>query len=287
MGHVEWKHTPYPGAIELQMRSWGRNEGRPILIIHGFLEQCAAWDEVAVQLNRYVISYDQRGHGLSDHTSADGFYYFFDYIADLDGIIDTLQQPVDLVGHSMGGTISCIYAALRPERVANLVLVEGLGPPDTTANTIRQGQQFLAHRKKPPVHTPLQSIQDGVSRMQRLNPALSTERASKLVSRLSRQSRGDTRTWTWDPRHRSRSPRPFSTEQFMHYLQHINCPTLAVFGEKSRYHHMVPDLARRLNGLKICTRVDIEHAGHHPHHSHPTELSVLISDFCQEAPHGS
>ena len=47
--------------------------------------------------------------------------------------IDTLSptQPVDLLGHSMGGNVAMIYAGVRPQRVRRLVNLEGFGLPET------------------------------------------------------------------------------------------------------------------------------------------------------------
>jgi pimeloyl-ACP methyl ester carboxylesterase len=56
-----------------------------------------------------------------------------DYLADLDFLLDHYapDQPIDLVGHSMGGNIVMHYAGVRPQRIRRLVNLEGFGGPAT------------------------------------------------------------------------------------------------------------------------------------------------------------
>mgnify|MGYP003956293947 CR=1 FL=1 len=276
----EWKYHA-PTGMTLHMRSWGEETGTPLVISHGFLEQSAAWDNVAKSLHRWVITYDQRGHGHSSHVGPDGFYYFFDYVADLDGIAHELGQPIDLAGHSMGGTVACLFTALRPQMVRRLVLIEGIGPPDTTALTINSGQQFLNHRRTPPEHTPLRSIEDGVQRMRKFNHALTEEDAATLVCRNTIQNESGHLVWRWDSRHRSRSPRPFSAELFMHYLKEIYHPTLLIFGGSSFYAGL-PDLHDRIACFKNSETVHFKNIGHHPHHECPDQLSLYLRNHCEK-----
>ena len=71
-----------------------------------------------------VISYDLRGHGRSERPATG--YRLSDFVADLSGLLDALEVagPVHLVGNSFGGTVAFSYAAVYPERVASVVMIE-------------------------------------------------------------------------------------------------------------------------------------------------------------------
>ena len=79
-----------------------------------------------------LAALDWRGFGRSEWPQ-DG-YWFPDYLADLDALLDQLSPaaPACLVGHSMGGNIAALYAGMRPERVRCVVNLEGFGLPRTS-----------------------------------------------------------------------------------------------------------------------------------------------------------
>ena len=82
-----------------------------------------------------IVAPDWRGFGATVVPQQIDHFLFADYLLDLDYLLDQLspQQPVDLVGHSMGGNIATQYAGLRPERIRKLVNLEGFGLPATQA----------------------------------------------------------------------------------------------------------------------------------------------------------
>ena len=125
-GPLEWDLAAGPRAIQLRIRDWAGPEPT-VVLLHGFLEQSAAWDPVARSLGRRVVAPNQRGHGRSGHVGDGGWYHFWDYVGDLDQLVEHIGGPIDLVGHSMGGTVAALYAGTRPDMVRRLVLVEGLG----------------------------------------------------------------------------------------------------------------------------------------------------------------
>ena len=85
---------------------------------------------------------DWRGFGPSQWLHRP--YYFAEHMGDMEAILDHYAPDgqVRLVGHSMGGILSCLYAGIRPERVEHLVTLDGFGiarprrtwPPNATGN---------------------------------------------------------------------------------------------------------------------------------------------------------
>lgn len=68
---------------------------------------------------------DARGHGRSEAPAEPAkLRSWRPYRDDLERFVETLDQPVVLAGHSMGGTVSMALAATRPELVQGLVLVD-------------------------------------------------------------------------------------------------------------------------------------------------------------------
>jgi pimeloyl-ACP methyl ester carboxylesterase len=111
----------------LSLRLRERGAGSLCTLVHGWLDHAGSFDRLAPLLPGRTVAYDQRGHGDSSWAGAGAFYHFVDYVADLDGLVGALdaQGPIRLVGHSMGGAVALFYAALRPERVAHLTLLDG------------------------------------------------------------------------------------------------------------------------------------------------------------------
>ncbi len=101
-----------------------RGEGKPVILVHGFLENQKMWDIVVERLkdDHQVYTLDLLGHGKSDgmcdiHTMEQQAML----INDLMEREKILQATI--IGHSMGGYISLAFAELYPEKVAGLGLL--------------------------------------------------------------------------------------------------------------------------------------------------------------------
>ncbi|MFF2653572.1 alpha/beta fold hydrolase [Streptomyces sp. NPDC058045] len=99
--------------------------GRPVVLLHGVTGHARVWDAVAPALAGAgrVIAVDLRGHGESQW-SAEGRYTTADHTADLLALLDLLDTPVDLVGLSWGGLVAVHTAALQPQRVRRLAVLD-------------------------------------------------------------------------------------------------------------------------------------------------------------------
>jgi pimeloyl-ACP methyl ester carboxylesterase len=99
----------------------------PILLLHGLASAAHIWDLVAPLLaaRGYIVTaLDQRGHGESD--KPDSGYDFDTIVADDATAVRALHivRPI-IVGHSWGALVALQYAAVHPEQVTALVMVDG------------------------------------------------------------------------------------------------------------------------------------------------------------------
>ncbi|WP_396182001.1 alpha/beta fold hydrolase [Flavobacterium sp.] len=103
-------------------------EGKPFLIIHGFLGMSDNWKTLGFQLTQLgfqIHLLDMRNHGKSFHS--DEFSYEI-MVEDVKSYIDFHNlQDIILLGHSMGGKIAMLFATLFPELVEKLIIAD-IGP---------------------------------------------------------------------------------------------------------------------------------------------------------------
>jgi pimeloyl-ACP methyl ester carboxylesterase len=99
----------------------GEITDRPnLLIAHGLFGSARNWGVIAKRLSvdRQVIAVDMRNHGLSPWFDTQSYG---DMAADLAGMID---QPVDLLGHSMGGKAAMVMALQYPDKINKLIVAD-------------------------------------------------------------------------------------------------------------------------------------------------------------------
>ena len=117
------------GGLRLHRRWWRPAEPRAaLLLVHGYAEHCGRYDHVGhwfAARGFAVHAYDHRGHGKSEgrvcHVD-----HFDEFLDDLARMLDTVREaepgrPVFLVGHSMGGLITCAFLRERRPDVAGAV----------------------------------------------------------------------------------------------------------------------------------------------------------------------
>lgn len=102
--------------------------GQPIVCVHGLGGSHVNWMATAPHLSRlgHVIAIDLPGFGLSPPAGRSTSLESNRQV--LDRFLATFDEPVWLVGNSMGGAISMMEAAANPGRVSRLVLVSPVSP---------------------------------------------------------------------------------------------------------------------------------------------------------------
>ena len=126
-----------PQGITLACRAAGAADApRRAIYLHGFPEAAFVWDEVIAALagpGLRCVAPNLRGYAGSSAPADVSAYRAKHLVADLDALIDatvaTPGAPIDLlVAHDWGGGVAWNYAALRPQRVRRLVIINSPHP---------------------------------------------------------------------------------------------------------------------------------------------------------------
>jgi pimeloyl-ACP methyl ester carboxylesterase len=252
------------------------DSGIPIVCLHGWLDQGLAFARMAAGRAERWVAPDQRGFGRSAHVGAGGWYHFSNYLMDLDALVRALGGTVHLVGHSMGGTVSCYYAGARPERVRTLTLIEGMGAlPTAESNMLARTKQFLDGLERPPSRIRLASLDAATARLLERHPGLDPDHA-RLLAEHGTDPTGDGKVaWRFDPQHLVRSPTPFYEEPFLDFVRAITAPVLVVWATKSWYPL---DVQERRTAAFAAPRIERVEGTHMLPYDAPDVLAALVGE---------
>lgn len=266
---------------------WG-NEGAPILIlIHGGLDHCRAWDWVAERLrNHYhIIAPDLRGHGDSEW-SADGGYSLSAYLYDLAQLIHQRgPAPVRITSHSLGGNVALRYTGTYPENVSHLAVIEGLAmPPYIQAREKRLDELFrnwIEERRQLSARLPRRyiSIEKALERMMDENSRLSAAQARHLTVHGVKQNEDGSFSWKFDNYVRSFAPFDAGDENIAQLWGRIACPTLLIHGNDSWAPD--PSVDGTLGHFRNARLEMFKDAGHWVHHDRPEAFLSLLMEFLE------
>ena len=275
-------------GLNLHYLEWGEPAGEPLLLVHGFLDQAHSWRPFVTSLQGkskqplWIVAPDCRGHGDSGWVGAGGYYHFPDYVLDLHCLIQNLGvSRLKLIGHSMGGSISFLYAGTFPQSVASLVLIEGVGPPGLGFSDAppRMEKWISEVRERGRNHfRQYASVEAGARQLQQTNPRLNREFALELARTGMKQTAAGKWVWKFDPLHRTTAPQPFYTEQAIEFLRRIECPALTIEGKESHQTKRA-DKKERFEAISNRRHVVIENAGHMVHQDNPEALAHTVSEF--------
>lgn len=278
-------------GLRHHVRTWGKPGSPKLFLLHGWMDVAASFQFLVDSFARewHVIAPDWRGFGLSAWTREEG-YWFPDYYADLEAILDRYHpaEPVNLVGHSMGGVIASVYAGIRPGRVARLVSMEGLGLARQPADQapIRYAQ-WLDQLQEAPGFKPYRSFDEVAARLKKNNPRLTDERAAFLAPHWAKQLDTGEILLASDPRHKVVNPYLFRIDEAIACWRRITAPVLLVSGKLSNIPARMKDtpeqLAERKGAFRNRREVELADAGHMMHHDQPERLARIIEDFFEEA----
>lgn len=257
------------GGITLHHQLIGGPADKPVLVFANSLgTDFRIWRDVIVRLagDFPIVTYDKRGHGLSDVGSAP--YSMDDHVGDLAGLLDHLNVKRAIVcGLSVGGLIAQGLYARRPDLVRALVLCD-------TAHKIGTNDSWntrIAAVEKDGIA----SIADGVMKLW-FTPEFHEQRQPDLVGYRNMLSRQPLAGYTG-------TCAALRDADYTEAAKAIAVPTLCVVGDHDG--STPPALVRSMADLIPGSRFKIiDGAGHIPCVEKPDELVALIRRFIARLP---
>jgi pimeloyl-ACP methyl ester carboxylesterase len=270
--------------------------GKPeMVLLHGTHDHALGMVPAVADLldDYHITGLDLRGHGGSDKP---GNYTMLAMVADLCALITQLElsNPV-IVAHSLGGHIALRYAAMFPDQVAALAILDGMGPPH-----VDRGPRELAAMLQAGVKGALRQDQrsrrmadfnEALSRFRKSNPNLDRDSAQLIVEHgVEAHSEGGLR-WRFDPNidlifHTYTGQ---DVEQLVALLQ---CQVLLLTGNKAldfwrgvnpqaNYQRSAyeQDQRRRESLFAHARWQEIPDAGHSVHYDQPVAVQQALRTF--------
>ena len=268
----------------LAAKRWGDSSLPPLLALHGWLDNAATFDALAPLLSRrwQVVALDLRGHGCSSHIAAGAWYHYVDYFDDIRATIDHCGWPrVDLLGHSLGGTLASLFAALYPERVGELLLIEALGPltrtlDDALPQLRRALDQHAAFAARRPLRV-FPTLDEAVAARMLAND-LSEAAARAIVTRGVDKVDGG-HVWSSDPRLTLVSPQRYTEDEVLAMLGAVRARTTLVLADPATSYlpsAMMDARAGRVDDIRV-----VRLPGHH--HLHLENAAAVADVLLDEA----
>lgn len=234
----------------------GGSGGETVVLVHGMGNQAGSWVKVAADLARRseLVIPDLPGHGDSEPTR--GPLGLGQEVAGLGAVVDAVSpiEPVTLVGNSMGGWVSMLYAADHPDRVAHLVLLSSaglehdLGEIELVPETPEEARRLVAAMSPPGAPMPADFV------LRDLVETIAEGASPRLVEGFDPVFLVDRRA------------------------ERITTPADVVWGSEDRL--LPPELGRRLAALLPRARYfEIEGCGHIPQQQCPRALVELLEDL--------
>lgn len=243
-------------------------EGAPVLFIHGLGSSTLDWEnQIPVFSKRYkTITPDLRGHGQTG--SAEGTFSLEQFASDVAELIKEENQPVHVIGISMGGMVAFQLTLDYPELVKSLVVINS---ESEVLMTDRKTRRLVRMRKYIPRLLGMKRM--GKVLGNQLFPKKGQEHLKQLIA--ERWAKNSVKNYT-------KSINAIAGWGVKDQLHQIKCPALVVASEfdyssvesKKAYAEKIPN----------ARFVVIKDARHAISVEKPEELNEVISNFLTNAP---
>lgn len=271
-----------PG-LNIAGKYWqGDDSKTPIIALHGWLDNCASFDRLIPYIPNTVLALDTAGHGLSGRRSPDSYYNIWQDIGEVLHIADQLGwEKFHLLGHSRGAIIGTLAATTFPERIENLLLVDGFWvfpiDADKIVEQMRSGitDKYALLDREPRYYSSYEAAVAARISQGRI-PLQAKEAAVLAVRGVSQNEKGF--YWNNDPRLRGASEMKLTYEQTEHFISKLTTPGVMVLA-KSSFLTKIETFQKVLKQIKSLDVVYVE-GNHHLHmDDQVTEVATALQPY--------
>ncbi len=250
--------------------------GAPLVMIHAGVADRRQWDNEFAHFQRrfLVLRYDLRGYGNSEPVDGE-----FSHMADLVALLDHLHlnQPLILMGCSMGGGLAMDFALAHPSRARALIMVDA-GPSGLELDVPKHPKSAEAEKAYNEGNLDLvaeletQIWFDGIGRTaSQVNPSM-----RRLVYDMDR------RALALDARHLGKrlpdAPLPAAGR-----LQELKIPVLVIVGAHDT-PYILSAASYMVERLPLAKKVVLSDAAHLPNLDHPDDFQRIVASFLDGLP---
>lgn len=258
--------------VKLHYLDYGTAGRRPMLCVHGAAAHAHWFDFVAAAFTptHHVRALDLRGHGDSAWAPMQT-YDFKHFAADLNAVVEALDlRDFDLVGHSMGGMVSLVYASTYPGRLGRLVIVDSIMlMPMERINAMR------AFGLTPPSSY---ATQDELVARYRLNPPETQIAPAEILRHEAIHSGRQGPDGRWQHKADRRVYANTSQIDGIPMWDKIKVPALVIRGERST--RFGPEEMIRIREHAPHVRLaEVSASNHHIMLDNPDEFAGVVQDF--------
>ncbi len=270
------------GSVQLAALD-NQGSGPVVIGLHGYLDNAESLRLLSPYLQSYrFVSIDLAGHGRSSHRPVGTHYNQSDYIQDLYALIEENDwQEVILLGHSLGGILATMFAALFPEKVLGVISIDACGPltkPEETT-TVQMREAVISRHGKRRNQMRTVDLEEAVKSRCRISD-IPAEHARAILKRNLTQDAGGHQFWSSDPKLRTKSILRLTEKQAEDLMRSIICPVLFI-GATNSFKNLADVFPQRASWFK---NAQCEHliGGHHIHMENTDDVGLLIRQFVEQ-----
>jgi len=293
---------PVPWGI-IAGKEWGPPDGKPWLAVHGWLDNAGSFDTLMPEFakDKRVVAIDYPGHGSSSHLPKGANYHELESIGFFERVVKHLRwDTFSFLGHSMGGDFGSVYAAVFPEKLKSLIMLDILGPavngdnrdPERVVEVTRKAIILsLALEKKRSLTKPEKAYKRYEEALDRLLAAAKsgngeiTPEAAEIILKRGLKKSTDGYCFARDIRLLALSkdsqiygmPRNFLQD----LAKSIQIPHLIVKGSEGPIYDSQQNVDDILGIYKQNPTFEFHtvEGGHHVHLTHPERVLPVLNDF--------